>query len=63
MSQIIFHGGCHGCTQQEDKGVKHCMRCRYFDYENTRHFPDLSNCPPSEAEIVREQLKAGTYHG
>ena len=29
--QILFHGGCHGCTQQEEKGLEFCVGCQYFN--------------------------------
>jgi len=54
---FIFHGGCTGCNQQSVHGDRYCMGCRYFDADWS--LPNLSSCPPSTAELRREQLKAG----
>ena len=54
-NQIIFHGGCNGCTQQKENGVDFCYDCKYFEGE--WHKPDLNNKPPSEAEIMRKEIK------
>ena len=31
--KIIFHGGCHGCTQQQEQpnGVEFCVDCQNFE--------------------------------
>ena len=30
--QVLFHGGCHGCTQQEDnKSYSICKGCQYLN--------------------------------
>ena len=26
----LFHGGCHGCTQQLIQGVRFCAGCMYY---------------------------------
>ena len=52
---VLFHGGCHGCTQQSINGVDFCFGCQYF--EAAWNKPDLNNRPPSEAEIVRAEVK------
>ena len=51
---FIFHGGCHGCTQQKTHGTRFCYDCRYFDAKWDK--PDLNNRPPDEAEIERERV-------
>lgn len=56
---IIFHGGCHGCTQQDLNGVEFCKGCQYFDAEWEK--PNLSNEPPRRADVVREQIRSGVY--
>jgi len=38
----IFHGGCHGCTQQDKFGVGYCVGCQYHD--PNWDLPDLSDC-------------------
>ena len=53
--QIIFHGGCLGCTRQQTHDIKFCIECKYFDCDDT--LPNLSNEPPSKADTVREALK------
>ena len=52
---IIFHGGCHGCTQQELHGQDFCYDCQYFDAKWDK--PNLNNRPPTDAEIEREKIK------
>jgi hypothetical protein len=59
MAYHIFHGGCHGCTQQELNGVKFCMGCCYF--EANWKLPSLSNRPPTAAEIMRNKLKKNQH--
>ena len=56
---ILFHGGCHGCTQQieQQEGPFFCRKCQYFDANWT--LPNLNNRPPTEAEIMREKIKRG----
>ena len=53
--QVLFHGGCHGCTQQELHGVDFCFDCQFFDADWDK--PNLSNEPPSRADIVRQEVK------
>jgi hypothetical protein len=57
----IFHGGCHGCTRQQDEpeGVEYCVRCQYFDADWS--LPDLSNEPLSPTEELK--LKIQQKHG
>lgn len=59
--QIIFHGGCHGCTRQETKGVNGCYDCCYFDANWNK--PDLNNRPPDEAELIRRRVKKARRSG
>ena len=55
--QIIFHGGCNGCTvQSSDIGTVACMRCQYFEADWT--LPNLNNKPATKSEIERDRLKA-----
>jgi hypothetical protein len=51
---IMFHGGCHGCTQQAKHGTDFCFDCCYFapDWDK----PNLNNKPPDKAEIERQQV-------
>ena len=57
--QIIFHGGCHGCTQQaKTKGTDICKGCQYLNAD--WRLPDLNNEPPSTADIERARLNKGT---
>lgn len=39
--QIVFHGHCLRCSQQEVQGVEFCTACEYFT--NDRSKPDLRN--------------------
>ena len=51
MSQVIFHGGCHGCTQQEQYGTDFCYDCQYFEADWSK--PNLSNeVRPDDIERV-----------
>ncbi len=52
---FIFHGGCHGCTQQDEKGTEYCVGCCHFEPDWT--LPNLSNKPPSPADRERERIK------
>jgi hypothetical protein len=52
----MFHGGCHGCTQQTKHGIDFCYDCQYFEADWDK--PDLNNRPPTEAEIKRKEVKA-----
>ena len=27
----LFHGGCHGYTMQDKKGLSYCTGCQYFE--------------------------------
>lgn len=50
--QIIFHGGCRGCTMQTKEGLGYCVGCKYFDFANTSHLPDLNDShKDKEAEL------------
>jgi len=51
----VFHGGCHGCTQQERNGVEFCVGCQFFDTD--WGLPNLNNRPPSREDIKRAELK------
>ena len=51
---IIFHGGCHKCTQQETNELDFCMGCQYFNAN--WDLPNLSNKPMNEADKVRADL-------
>lgn len=51
---ILFHGGCHGCTQQEVNGLDFCVKCRYFDADWS--LPNLSN-QIDESDYVKISLK------
>ena len=44
--QIVFHGGCLGCTRQLTKPLTFCVGCQYFDAE--WDLPSLSNGYSSE---------------
>ena len=56
--KYVFHGGCFGCTLQEDNkeeiGVDICVQCQYFkpDWD----LPDLNNRPMSEVELLKKRL-------
>lgn len=52
--KLYFHGGCHGCTQQEVHGTEYCMHCCYFDAN--WDLPSCNNRPPTAAEQERERL-------
>jgi len=52
----LFHGGCHGCTQQDIHEVEYCMGCCYFDADWS--LPNLSNKPLTNAEEKRRELLA-----
>ena len=53
--QIIFHGGCLGCSRQLVEGVEDCRRCQYFDTD--WDLPDLSVKELSEAEQIKLEIK------
>tara|TARA_R100001244_G_scaffold36527_1_gene33469 strand:- start:2379 stop:2588 length:210 start_codon:yes stop_codon:yes gene_type:complete len=53
--QVIFHGGCHGCTQQLFEGVDFCRGCQYFDADWS--LPSLNNEEPSSADLIRIEIK------
>lgn len=58
---VLFHGGCHGCTQQKGQpnGVYFCKdRCQYFEADWSK--PNMNNAPPSLADRVKEAMKTGT---
>ena len=52
---ILFHGGCHGCTQQEINGINFCYDCRYFDGKWSK--PNLDNSPKTLTERIRREVK------
>jgi len=57
--QMIFHGGCHGCTQQSGPtGTEICKGCQYLNANWS--LPDLNNEPPSVADIERSRLNKST---
>jgi hypothetical protein len=51
----IFHGGCHGCTQQDIHGEYFCVGCRYFQADWA--LPNLSNEELSPADKTRIRIK------
>jgi len=51
---ILFHGGCHGCTQQDKHGPDFCFDCCYFNADWNK--PSLNNKPPTPAEIERKKV-------
>jgi hypothetical protein len=53
--QILFHGGCHGCTRQETEGTEGCYYCRYFEGDWDR--PNLNNAAPNEVDLERQRVK------
>jgi hypothetical protein len=54
--RILFHGGCHGCTQQQLHGTDFCFDCQYFGPDWSK--PNLNNSPPSQADIERLRIVA-----
>ena len=55
----LFHGGCHGCTQQQLHGINFCDRCQYRNADWDK--PDLNNKGMAVRNddirrIVREEL-------
>lgn len=62
IEKVIFHGGCHGCTQQQDTGgYEICTGCRYFEADWT--LPNLNNQPLSDDDIVRARLNTQNTPG
>lgn len=57
MSQkiILFHGGCHECTLQEERGTDDCRKCQYFDADWS--LPNLNNKDKTQADLVKEEIK------
>jgi hypothetical protein len=53
---ILFHGGCHDCTQQDKHGLNFCFDCSYFNADWNK--PSLNNKPPSEADNARLSVVA-----
>ena len=39
--KFIFHGGCLGCSMQDEKGIGYCTGCQFFKPDWNK--PDLSN--------------------
>lgn len=54
--QVIFHGGCNGCTRQDSHGVDGCFDCQFFDADWNK--PDLNNRPPDREERLRKDIKS-----
>lgn len=55
----IFHGGCHGCTMQQKKGLGYCVQCQYFDAN--WDLPDLNNEHAREKtaiDIIKDKARA-----
>ncbi len=54
---VIFHGGCHDCTQQfiQPAGVDFCVQCQYFDAD--WDLPDLNNRDLDDADAIRDEVK------
>jgi hypothetical protein len=52
---ILFHGGCHGCTQQQLHNTEFCYDCQYFEADWSK--PSLNNEPPNEAELERRRVR------
>ncbi len=59
--QHIFHGGCHGCTQQHVHLLKFCAGCQFFDAD--WNLPDLSNAPPVDMakKTLQGRIKSLKY--
>lgn len=54
---IIFHGGCHGCSMQQKKGLHYCTGCQYFEADWS--LPDLNDeHARREARMQKIRLKA-----
>ncbi len=51
---ILFHGGCHDCTQQDKHGTDFCYDCCHFNADWSK--PNLNNRPPSQSEIKRKKV-------
>ncbi len=43
----IFHGGCHGCTNQDFYDLAECLDCQYYDFNAFSNKPNNF----SDAEI------------
>jgi hypothetical protein len=56
FKQMVFHGGCHGCTQQQIHSISFCQNCCYFDTD--WELPNLNNAYPTDAEIYVAKVKA-----
>ena len=55
----IFHGGCHGCTNQDFRGISYCKKCMYFNFDA------FSNKPNRNSKDQREEydpVSGKTYH-
>lgn len=54
MRQHIFHGGCGGCTQQNEQplGIGFCVGCQYFGPDWS--LPNLSKRPQAPAPTQEE---------
>ena len=61
MPQFMFHGCCHGCTQQELHGTEFCAGCRYFD--TNWALPDLNNRAPTDVDRERIRIKSKVTSG
>lgn len=54
---VTFHGGCIGCTQQQDTcSTDICNGCQYFMAE--WHLPNLNNEPLDETDKERAKILA-----
>ena len=56
MEKIDFHGGCRGCTMQEDHGVTKCVGCQYFKAD--WNLPYLNTGKSEEKERAETRLLA-----
>jgi len=55
---VMFHGGCHGCSQQvKTNSYAACKRCRYLGANWS--LPNMNNEPASKADLIRSQLLNG----
>jgi hypothetical protein len=52
---VRFHGGCSGCTNQEDKGIEYCCNCQYFEADWNK--PDLNPNSGDPKDIIRAEIK------
>ena len=57
----IFHGGCHGCTNQDFFGLDECLGCQYYPVDGKCHWGRPNNFSAAEIRRVHDP-DTGRYY-